>query len=120
MVRHVDDARLGRLALGDVDGCDKHGALTLVRQMAEEDRDVDGRAVRLAMLPGTAGVILRRVDAEMTELEAFVRVANVEQAHPQHLLAVVAVVLHRGVVDRQDAQVVETVDEHRDRVAGEK
>ena len=44
---------------------------------------------------------------------------DVEQAHPQHLLAVVAVMLHRGVVDRQDAQIVEAVDEHRHRIAVE-
>ena len=72
VMRHVGDARFGRLALGDVDRGNQRGALALIGQMAEEDRDVDGRAVGLAVPPGPAGVILRQRAAEVPELEAFV------------------------------------------------
>jgi hypothetical protein len=44
-MRHVGDARLGGLALGDIDGGDQRGALALVGEVAQKNGDVDGRAV---------------------------------------------------------------------------
>ena len=47
VVRHVGDARLGRLALGDVDDGDEHSRRALVVELARENDDLDGAPSRV-------------------------------------------------------------------------
>ncbi len=77
VMRHEGDARLGALALGDVDCRHQHGRHALIGQPAGEDRHVDEAAVGLAMPPGTAGLPVLRCVGDVGDLAGFGRVVDI-------------------------------------------
>ena len=116
VVRHEVDARLGPLALGDVDRRHQDRRYALIGQPAREDGDVDDAAVGLAMPPGAARLpVLRRV-GDVGNVIALGAVVYAGEGSGGERRAVVAVMCDRGIVHRQDALPVDGADEHRQRV----
>ncbi len=113
VVGHEGDARLGSLALGDVDGGDHDGVGALVVQPAGEDGDVDGFATGLAVRPCAAGLLFLRGRAEPGEGGVAGARMDERQRAADERVAREAVVRHRRLVGGEDGAVGERIDEHR-------
>src|SRR6202022_3468170 len=117
VLSHEGEPRLGALALGDIHQRQQHRGLVAIDQLARIDREIDQRSVGPDVLPGSgrlfvAGAVtgprqfgfegLDAADGELLELGA-----------------AIAVMLDRGIVDAQDALVVQRADDHGNGVAVE-
>ncbi len=119
VVGHECHPRLGLLALGDVDRSNHRCLAALVGQLPLEDGNVDHVAIGLAVPPCPARLLVPIAVGGTLQAGLVRRIVNVAQPHAEELRAVIAVVLHRRVVDGEKLQIVERIDEHRHRVAVE-
>ena len=117
VLRHEGEPRLGALALGDVHQRQQHRGLVVIDQMARIDRQIDQRAVGPDMLPGPR----RQFVAAAVAGPGRLGFEGLDAADGQLLEfgAAIAVMLDRGVVDAEDALVVQRADDHRNRIAVE-
>jgi hypothetical protein len=114
VMRHVGDARLGAFALGDVDGRDQRRRAAFIGEPLRINGDVDHGAGGGAVLPGAAGLIVGRERREVRRHRGIRGVVQRAQRHPQEGIAAgMSVMRDRGVVDRDNALVVESTEEHR-------
>lgn len=108
------------LPLGDVDEGHHPGWPSLILQKLAIGGDVDLAAIRLDVAPdaisGGVPVICRDHVAQEVGV---VSGPDVEQRHRQELLARVAIVLDRGLVDRQKPQTLQLEYPHRQGIAVE-
>jgi hypothetical protein len=116
MVRHVGNAGLRALALGDVDRRDQRRCASLVGEKLGVDGNVDRLAIGLAVLPGASGLVVRRQRRNVRQFGGLGGIVQRAKRYREEGFARMAVVGERGVVHRDDALVVERVDEHRHRV----
>ena len=117
MLRHEGKPRLGALALGDIHQRQQHRGLVVVDQLARIDRQIDQGAVGPDMLPGTRGLFVAGTVATPWQLGF----EGLDAADGQFLEfgAAIAVMFDGGVVDAENALVVERADDHGDGVAVE-
>ena len=117
MLGHEGKPRLGALALGDVHQREQHRGPLVIGQFARIDREIDQRAVGLDVLPGPRRLLLAGAVGGPGRLA----VESLQGADLQllELGAAIAVMRDRGVVDAENALVVERADDHGDRVAVE-
>lgn len=114
---HEGEPRLGALAFGDVHQRQQHRGPVGIGQFAEIDRKVDQRAVGLDVLPGAAGLLLAGTVGSPGRLA--VEGLQGADLQPLELGAAVTVMRDRGIVDAEDALVVQRADDHRDGIAVE-
>ena len=114
---HEGKPRLGALALGDVHQRQQHRGLVVIDQMARIDRQIDQRAVGPDMLPGARRLFVAGAIAGPGRFGF----EGLDAADGQLLEfgAAIAVMLDRGIVDAEDALVVQRADDHRNRIAVE-
>ena len=114
---HEGEPRLGALALGDVHQRQQHRGLVAIDQMARIDRQIDQRAVGPDVLPGAR----RQFVAGAVAGPGRFGFEGLDAADGQllELGTAIAVMLDRGVVDAEDALVVQRADDHRNRIAVE-
>ena len=117
MLGHEGEPRLGALALGDVHQRQQHRGPVAIDQMARIDRQIDQRSVGPHMLPGPRGLLVAGAVAGPGRLGF----EGLDAADGQLLEfgAAIAVMLDRGVVDAEDALVVQRADDHRHGIAVE-
>ena len=117
MLGHEGEPRLGALALGDIHQRQQHRGLVVIDQLARIDRQIDQRAVGPDMLPGARGLFVAGAVAAPWQFGF----EGLDAADRQLLEfgAAVAVMLDGGVVDAEDALVIQRADDHRNRVAVE-
>ena len=113
---HVGDAGLGALAFGDVDRGDQRRRAAVIAEKLRIDGDVDRRAVGLAVPPGAAGLIVGRGRREVGQRGGLARIVQRTERHAQKGLATMAIMRDGGIVHRDDALIVERIDEHRHRI----
>jgi hypothetical protein len=104
--------------LGHVVREHERGPAALERDLAGRDLDIDQRAVLLAVPPRPRHRRARaaaRLQVGEQRIDVLAR-ADVADRHGQELVARVAVVAHRRLVDGQEAQALRVVDPHRQRV----
>ncbi len=108
---------LGPHLLRDVVGGDEDGTAAAELHGGRADIDVDDRSRLQAMAPGAdiaqAG---RAVGDQVHQPRHVLRRADVGDAHGQELVAAVAVVLQRGLVDLEEGERAEVVEPHGRRV----
>lgn len=117
MLGHEGEPRLGALAFGDVHQRKQHRGPLCIGQFAEIDRKVDQRAVGLDVLPGAAGLLLARTVGDPGRLA--VEGLQGADRQPLELGAAVTVMCDRGIVDAEDALVVQRADDHGNGIAVE-
>ena len=117
MLGHEGEPGLGALALGDIHQRQQHRGLIVIDQLARIDRKVDQRTVGPDMLPGPRGLFVAGAVACPWQFGF----ESLDAADGQLLEfgAAVAVMLDGGVVDAENALVVQRADDHRDRIAVE-
>jgi hypothetical protein len=114
---HEGEPRLGALALGDVHQRQQHRGLIVIDQLARIDRQIDQRAVGPHVLPDAGGQLVAGAVAGPGRFGF----EGLDAADGQllELGAAIAVVFDRGVVDAEDAFVVQRTDDHGNRIAVE-
>ncbi len=117
MLGHEGEPRLGALALGDVHQRQQHRGLVGIDQLAGIDRQIDQRAVGPDMFPGARRLFVAGAVAGPRRLGF----EGLDAADGQLLEfgAAIAVMRNRGVVDAEDAFIVERADDHGDGIAVE-
>ena len=102
--------------VGDVVGEHERRLAAVVDDRPGRDLDVDDRAVLAPVVPGRGAVRARAVLGQAPEQRLHVLArADLRDRHREELVAGVAVVADRGVVDGEEAQRVGVVDPHRQR-----
>ena len=92
VMRHIGDAGLGVLALGDIDDGDQNGVLVGERQPAGISEDFDFAAVGLDMAPGPVRLVFVADRARHLAVHVpFVARPQIEQRHALHARAAIAV-----------------------------
>ncbi|MGY4432960.1 hypothetical protein ACVWWO_005437 [Bradyrhizobium sp. F1.13.1] len=117
MLGHEGEPRLGALALGDVHQREQHRGPLGIGQFAGIDRKVDQGAIGLDVLPGASGLLLTGRSGGPGRL--IVESLKGTDRQPLELGAAIAVMGDRGIVDAEDALVVQRADDHGDRIAVE-
>ena len=117
MLGHEGEPGLGALALGDIHQRQQHRGLVVVDQLARIDRQIDQRAVGPDMLPGPRGLFVAGAVASPWQFGF----EGLDAADGQLLEfgAAIAVMLDGGVVDAEDALVVQRADDHGNGIAVE-
>jgi hypothetical protein len=117
MLRQKREPRLGALAFGNVHQCEQHGRTLAIDQMARINRQIDQRPVRLDMRPGAGGLFVARAVGGPRGIT----VKGLQAANGELLEfgSAIAIMPDRGVVDAEDAFVVQRADDHRDGIAVE-
>lgn len=115
MLGHEGEPRLGALALGDVHQREQHRGPLGIDQFARIDRKVDQGAVGPDVLPGASGLLL----AGRIGGPGRLTVESLKGTDRQPLGAAVTVMGDRGIVDAEDALIVQRADDHWDGIAVE-
>ncbi len=119
VMRHECDARFRALALSNVGCRDEEGLATVIDETARENGDIDDAAIRLAVLPGLAGLGLEALIVKLQQVAGDGVVVDFGNAHAEQRLAIVAIMLDSRVVHRQHALIVDGADEHGHGIAVE-
>jgi hypothetical protein len=117
MLGEESQSRLGALAFGDVHQRQQHRRLLVIDQVARIDCQIDQRAVGADVLPGARRLFVARPVAGPWRLG--VEGLQVADGELFEFDAAIAVMLDRGVVDAEDALVIERADDHGNRIAVE-
>ena len=117
VLRHEGEPRLGTLALGDIHQRQQHCGLVVMDQLTRIDRQIDQRAVGPDMLPGPGRLLVAGAVASPRQFGF----EGLDAADGQLLefVAAVAVMLDGGVIDAEDALIVQRAHDHRNRIAVE-
>ena len=117
MLRHMGYERLRPQTFGHVHDGYEAGNDTVIKELVGEDQHLYDCAIRLQMSPNPVWVIWRSVvlDHGFGRGE-FPFVIEIERAHREKLLSGVAIMGHRGVIDRQEPMARRLANPHGDGV----